>query len=201
MRKLHLVTGAALAVATSLAVLPAQASTLVDTGAPGSSPVGGLSLDSNDWVAGEVSITSATTLGSIQGYISGDTAGETFTVSLYGAGNGNVPGALLDSATATFNADGWNGLSQSGWKVGPGNYWVAFEVGQNDTLASNFELSTMNVGAPNPLAHTAYFDGSGYHAWSSSIGLQVSAVPEPASVWLLVAGLGLLSVSLRRRRG
>jgi hypothetical protein len=201
MRNILRMTGAALALATTLAALPAHATTLVDTGAPGSSPVGGLVLDSNDWVAGEISISSATTLGSVQGFISGDTAGETFTVSLYGAGSGNVPGALLDSATATFNGDGWNGLNQANWKVGPGNYWVAFEVGQNDTLASNWETSTMNVGAPHPLDHTAYFDGSGYHPWSSSIGLQVSAVPEPASAWLLVAGLGLLTVSLRRQRG
>jgi hypothetical protein len=193
--------GAALALAAAVAALPAHASTLADTGAPGASPVGGLALDGNDWVAGEISVNSATTLGSIQGYISGDTPGETFTVSLYGQGGNGVPGALLDSATATFNADGWNGLGQSGWKVGPGNYWVAFEVGQNDTLASAFELSTMNVGAPSPLANVAYFDGSGYHPWSAGIGLRVSAVPEPAPAWLLVAGMGLLIVSLRRRRG
>jgi hypothetical protein len=201
MHKLLLMAGAALALAGTVAIPSAHASTLVDTGAPAASPVGGLALDSNDWVAGEIAVTSATTLGAVQGYISGNTPGETFTVSLYGQGAGGVPGALLDSATATFGADGWNGLGLSGWKVGPGNYWVAFEVGQNDTLASNFELSTMNVGAPDPLAHVAYFDGSGYHPWSASIGLRVSAVPEPAPIGLLVAGLGLLGVGLRRRRG
>ena len=201
MRKLHPMAGAALALAAAVAALPAHASTLADTGAPGASPVGGLALDGNDWVAGEISVGSATTLGAIQGYISGDTRGETFTVALYGQGAAGVPGALLDSATATFGGDGWNGLSAAGWKVGPGSYWVAFEVGQNDTLASAFELSTMNVGAPSPLANVAYFDGSGYHPWSASFGLRVLAVPEPDPAWLYAAGLGLLAFSMRRRRG
>jgi hypothetical protein len=196
--RMHTMTAAA---ALALAAATAHAATVVDTGTPNTSPVGGLALDGNDWVAGEITLGSATTLGAVQGYISGDTAGETFTVALYGSRAGGVPGTLLDSATATYGADGWNGLSQAGWTVGPGNYWVAFEVGPNDTLASNDLFSVMNTGAPNPLAGTAYYDGSGFHAYSESIGLRVTSVPEPASAWLLAAGLGLLGAAARRRRG
>lgn len=198
--RMHTLASLALALAAGAAALPARADLIAYTGTPSSSPVGGYALDANDWVAAQITIAAPTTLDAIMGYISGDTAGETFTVSLYDAnGVSGLPGNVLNSATATYNAAGWNGLNHAGWSVGSGSYWLAFEVGATDTLASNFELSVMNAGAPSPLAHTAYNAGSGYQASPMSMGVQVSAVPLPAPLLLLPAGLGLSGLRIRRR--
>jgi hypothetical protein len=189
-----------------LAAVQANAALVVDTGAPTGAGFP-LSLDGNDWLAGQVSFGQALTINSIKGWLNDGTDGlgsETFTVALY-ADSGNSVGSLLNSTTGQFlttqGVDAWNGASNLNWSVGPGKYWVAFEVQTGDSFGG-----TAAIGAPAPLANYAFNDGSylGYHAMNGyPIGIQVdatiAAVPEPATTAMLLAGLGLVAVVRRRK--
>lgn len=196
---LTLVTAATLAVHA-----PASAFT-VDTGTPNGQEIGALALDANDFYAGQVSFTTTALIQSAFAHLLGGAAGETFTVSLYDNSVANLPGASRYTVTATYGADGWNGAGGlSGWLVGPGSYWIAFEVGADDTLgSSSITGALLDVGAPNPLARTAFDAGSGYVATSRPLtfGVQLDArvVPEPSTMALVFLGLGLVVAAIRRR--
>src|ERR1700746_2042312 len=100
-----------------LAAAHANAALVVDTGVPNEAgfPLG---LDGNDWLAGQVTFSQALTVNSIsawlndQGNIDSGLFGDSFTVALYN-NSGNVPGALVNSATGHFTTtsgnSGWNG--------------------------------------------------------------------------------------------
>ena len=193
----------ALATAATLA-LPARAATIVDTGTPSGSAVGGLAFDGVDWVAGQLSFSQAATIDAIQGHILGGAQGETFDISLYSNDGGTGPGSLLYTTTATFGSDGWNGVSGlSGWMVSAGSYWVEFEIQGDDSLgSSSITGAVFDVGAPNALATTAFTDTAGFNYTETplSFGLRVSTVPWPAPASLMLAGLLLLSaLGLTRR--
>ena len=190
--------------ASVLLALPAHAATIVDTGTPDGQAVGALAFDGVDWVAGQVSFAQAASIGAIRGHILGGSAGETFDVLLFSSDGGTGPGSLLYTGTATFGADGWNGLSGlHGWTVAAGSYWIEFEIQGADTLGAGSATGALfDLNAPNPLATTVYTDtgGFGYQAAPLSFGLQVSTVPWPAPASLMLAGLALLaSLGLARR--
>ena len=183
---------------------PARAVTAVDTGAPAGNAVGALAFDAFDWVAGQVTFTQAARIAAIQGHLLGGAAGETFDVSLFSADGGAGPGTLLYTTTATFGADGWNGVSGlQGWSVAAGNYWVEFEIQGDDTLGSGSVTGALfDTGAPHPLAMTASTSDAGFSYADSplSFGMRVSTVPWPSSAALMLAGLALLSTLVRARR-
>ena len=181
---------------------PAGAALVVDTGAPGGMPVGALTLDATDFHAGQVAFGQDVSLRSILAHVLGGSAGETFSLALYDDSATHLPGNALYRATASFGADGWNGVSGlAGWTAAAGTYWIGIELGAADTLSG----ALLDVGAPHPLARTAFDDGSGWRASAGplSFGLQVDAqgVPEPNSLLLLLAALGGMSLlTLRGRR-
>lgn len=96
----------------------------------------------------------------------------TFTLALYGDDSvKHLPESLLDSVSATFTHAGWNEAANLDWSVGLGTYWIAIE-GQ-DPFNGGF-AGVMPVGAPTPLTHTAFNDGSGYRpADGLGFGLQL----------------------------
>ena len=194
-----------LTTAALLAAAPfAQAATVVDTGAPNGSAVGAVAFDSIDWTAAQVSFAQAADIGAIQGHILGGATGETFDISLFANDAAQGPGSLLYTTTATFGSDGWNGASGlAGWTVAAGSYWVEFEIQGDDSLGSSSATGALfDVGAPHPLATTAWTDTAGFSYQQSplSFGLQVSTVPWPASASLMLAGLVLLSALGATRR-
>jgi len=177
----------------------AHAASLLNTGTPDDSGMP-ISLDATDYAASKFHIDGNYTISDIAGYLIGGNSGDTFTVALYQDNNGHV-GAQLQSAQATFSSDGWNGVSALNWHAGTGDYWVAFEVGGDDSL-SNFNL-LLPLTAPNHAAATAFNDGSGYHNFAGfDYGVQVNgvaAVPVPAAAWLFASGIGGV-IGLRKRR-
>jgi hypothetical protein len=190
-----------------LGAVQANAALVVNTGTPADSGFP-LSLDGNDWLAGQVSFSQALTINSIKGWLNDGVdgpGGETFTVSLYSDASNSVA-SLLDSATGQFvTAQGvsdWNGASNLNWSVGPGKYWVALEVQGDDSFDG-----AAPIGAPSPLARYAFNDGgfSGYQALTGdAFGIQVdatvAAVPEPATGSMLLLGMGLMGFMARRRQ-
>ena len=201
-----------LSAAALLAAAPlAHAAMVVDTGTPNGSAVGALAFDSIDWTAAQVSFATDSKVNAIQGHILGGAAGETFDISLFANDAVQGLGTLLYTATATYGAAGWNGVSGlSGWTVGAGSYWIEFEIQGADTLGSSSVTGALlDLGAPNPLALTASSSDGGFsHGTDAlSLGLRVdatavSAVPESAAAWQLMAGTLLLSTlsAVRRRR-
>ena len=201
-----------LCAAALLAAAPfAQAATVVDTGAPGGSAVGALAFDGIDWTAAQVTFAKASNVDAIQGHVLGGAAGETFDISLFADDAATGPGTLLYTATATYGAAGWNGVSGlGGWTVAAGSYWVEFEIQGGDTLGSSSVTGALlDLGAPNPLALTASTSDGGfsYETGALTLGLRVDAtavstVPEPAAALQALSGLLLLSTLglVRRRR-
>lgn len=185
---------------------PAQAARVVDTGSPNGDIIGAYAFDSVDSFAGQITLAGASQIASIATHVLGGTAGESFTVLLYDDSAAHLPGNALYSATATFGADGWNGVAGlAGWNVSAGTYWVGLDVGAADTLGGGSATGALlDRGAPSPLVRTAFNAGSGYQATTSalSIGLRVdtvTAVPEPSAMWMLLLGGLIVTGSLARR--
>jgi hypothetical protein len=185
----------------------AQADVIVDTGVP-TVTSGAPDLTIGQWLAAEINLSQEWVIDSINGYLTafdGNQLGNTFTVSVYSNSANNLPDGsnVLYSGTASYQADGWNGVSGINLDLTAGNYWVAFEPGNLD---SNPFQGSMPVAVSAALATTAWYDpslngfyraatGSGY-----DIGVQVtSAVPLPSSLLMFVSGL-LAVAQLRQRK-
>jgi hypothetical protein len=190
--------GAALALAIAFASAPASAAIIVDTGKPvGSSWV----LNATESLAAKFTVTSATTLTDLTGFMYAYSAPGTFTVALR-ADDGKTPGEVLFSDTAVaklpFAFYGVHGVS---WLVGPGSYWLAFEVRPGDTMDGY-----MPFGSPSPLADGAYTEDGVYYEWDTlNLGVRingdaVAVVPEPASWALMLTGFLGAGAALRAAR-
>jgi len=194
------------ATALLLLCLPARAIPVVDTGTPNSAVLGAYAFDSVDYVAGEVSFLQSLRINAVSFHVLGATAGETFTIALYTDSASHLPGNILYSGIATLGMDGWNGLSGlSGWSLAAGRYWLAAEIGPNDTAGNGSLTGTLlDRRVPHPLALTAFNSGAGYQTAALDFGLRVDAtvtpVPEPESWALMLIGLGAIPQMMRRRR-
>ena len=189
------------ALAVSSLSLPGtvQASTVVDTGRPAGT--NGYSLNDGQSLAGYFSLSNATTINGVQGYISNFSPTASVTATLYS--DAAVPLAANVVFTTTFlvptggfqNYD-WFGATGLNWAVGAGNYWLSF--------ATNTGM-TMLDGAPSPLIRYAFSDGPTYRqANGLGLGIRVfdnaGAVPETATWGMMIAGFGMIGAAMRTRR-
>lgn len=183
------------------ALANAQADTLLDTGTPDNTGFP-ITLDTADYAATKFQLGASYTIQDIAGYLTTGNSGDTFTIALYSDNNGHV-GSELQSAQATFVADGWNGASALNWSVSAGNYWVAFEVGSNDNLTNDSFNLLLPLSSPNHALATAFKNGATYQAATGfDYGVRVTgtpAVPVPAAAWLMGSALLGLGGVVRRR--
>lgn len=186
--------------------------TLVDTGQPQIDPYlgyGGLTLFSDQSLAGKISLSSPVTLTGVQ-TVFGDVAdGGTYTIALY-ADKGTLPdtGAELFSTAASLPANysvdpAWGGVSGLNWQLAAGDYWVSFEVRAGQTL---YNFLVGNPAPPNPLSQYAfnYVANGGWlpsldQPWALRVEGEPAPVPLPGAIWLLGSGL-LGLIGLRRFR-
>ncbi|MEK8050052.1 PEP-CTERM sorting domain-containing protein [Ideonella sp. DXS22W] len=64
---------------------------------------------------------------------------------------------------------------------------------------ATYSRGVFTLSAGSHLLTGAVLAGTGYGATTAALKLEVSAVPEPATVFSLLAGLGLVGAALRRR--
>jgi len=199
----HLLLASAAAATIALASAPAQASTLVDTGAPANS--GGYAVTTTQNLAALVTFTNNVTLSSIQSYFVRAT-GVKYTISLFGTQPGetlptNVRPPIFSSSFIGAAGNGLQGLAGLNWHVNSGNYWVAFS--SDDTTS----VTGLINGVPHPLSGYAY-NGGNNSSWNSfplNTGLNIQGtafggVPEPMSWALMILGFGVIGSAMRRRK-
>lgn len=189
----------------------AAADVLVDTG-PGQTPSGLILagdpdiLDwSQSWWAGQFELTNAATLSGFDAWMRVGSGGA-LTVKVYDAAVG-LPGAASELYSTTFNVEqggpSWYGTSGLAWSVGPGAYWLSIEPEATSSFRGSLQMHPSQ-----PLPHYAMkirnsweLDPWGREA-ADTFGIRVhgSAVPEPTTWLLLIAGFFGIGTALRRRR-
>jgi len=184
----------------------ANASLVIDTGTPpaGVTP---MVLDGNDYYAAEFNLSTTSLINSVSAYMLAglDSPGATYTIAIYADPITSHNVTADYTVQGTYQADGWNTTSTSGLNFveGPGNYWVALEVGASDSaMGLNLPLGQAGAGTAPALAF-AFNSGSGYTTVGAMpFGIQVDAspVPLPAAIWLLGSGIAGIGAFARRRR-
>ena len=178
-----------------------QAALVLDSGTPDQTKFP-LVLDGANYVAAALALQANTTVTDIAGFITagtfGSSAGDTFTIALYDDAS-IAHGAPLMMQQASYQADGWNGLSNLHWDITiAGKYWLAFEVSGNDT--GSLQLPVVAKNGTHPALGYAFNAGSGYvPIVGEDFGVQVSAVPLPGSLWLFTMPILGLTATVRRK--
>lgn len=182
----------------------ANAETLVDTGVP--TPVNGaLALDSTQWVSAGISLAGPNNITDINGYFWIRNAGG-LTLALYSENEDTgLPGSQLFSQEFSIAGDlgtrGWFGISGVNWSVSSGNYWISYEVREGQTFDGAVEFAS-----PSPVKMAVkndYYTNWVLHGGGPGLiveGTPVTAVPEPHTFAMLLAGLGFLGVAVRLRK-
>jgi len=117
--------------------------------------------------------------------VDGGFAGDSFTLTNFGA----LFGATSAVAPTTVDT--------------AAEFGYDFDAALADARFSNgsFTLGAGSYRIGGALAQSVSFDGAPLNSTVGALRLVVSAVPEPGSVALLFAGLGLMASVARRRRG
>lgn len=156
-------------------------------GLPATSPDGG------NFVAGD----GAFQVGAIQQMINGLIPGDTYEVGFWWAGaqQSNRTGATTEQWQVSLGSQ-----TQSTPVVQNASHgftgWV-YQVFDYTATSASETLSFLAVGTPSGVPPFALLDGV---SLTDVPNTQVFITPEPATVGLVVTGLGILSWTLRRRR-
>jgi len=186
------------------ALLPGMASAafILDTGVPGGSgpPV---QLLINDFAA-EFSYSSGETITSLAAYVTQGSAqpGASFEFQIY-AGTLTRNSTASYSATATYETNGWTSTSPLSLTLpSSGDYWLVVAPISGSTGLDLPVQSSATTGTV-PALGFEYKSGSNWTASGAPyIGVEINAaspVPVPATLPLLLSGLGALAALGRRR--
>jgi hypothetical protein len=210
----HTLRTLVLAAFLSLGGAAAQAANidLINTQVPTGLSIGANTIDASNWMAERFNVTGPVVIDRISVFLTSMDAyldqGKSFTLALYNSA-GSTPAlnfnwldqGQVQQTSATYLADGWNGVSGLNWSLGAGSYWLAVEVGDGSNSAASLMAPTGAL--PSAEAVATYVGGQHYQAASAAdtFGLHISAaaVPEPEQWALLLAGLGTCAI-LRARR-
>src|SRR5687768_6784667 len=164
----RLLAGSAVALAVALASAPANAAIIVDTGEP---LVGDYiyELNATQSLAARFTVTTTTRLTDLTGYMFAYSTPGTFTVAV--RADGTNPGAELFSGTATANLSfAFYGVHGVSWLVGPGSYWLAFEVRPGDTMDGY-----MPEKQTSPIGPESYYGNGAWERYDElDIGARIS---------------------------
>ena len=179
---------------------------ILDTGTPtGSSE---LVLSTAESFAAEFYISAGETVTNLAAWLEPSTGnGNSFEFEIFsnsptflGSRSPTEVYSVSATVTATSGTPGWNSAAASWAPQTSGDYWLAIlETNTGTTLDVQSEASTSTGTAPALAFASTNTPGTRYAAFTTGIGLQVTAVPLPAAAWLLASGLGGLGL-LRRRR-
>lgn len=208
----------ALSAALSMAT-PVHAADIIDTGQPTGGLIGSPAVDATNWIAERFTLAGGAQVAATSVYLlslDATDVGNAFTLAIYPNNASNLPALdfnqsnqnrLFSTPVVYTGSGGWSGATGLNWTLAPGSYWFAIEVDggySSPLLPVSFGLQVPG-GAPRMAEALAYYQGTaaGYTASglgpADTFGLQVSAVPEPASALLLLGGLGVAGVAARRR--
>jgi len=174
------------------------ANTIVDTG----TPILNFPwvFDSGQYFAGEFTIVDSFVIQTIEGYFDNFHGGlGTVDIAVH-LDNGNVPGAVVFTASTPLAAEaplGWYGVYGLGEDLSPGTYWVSFKpsAGINGAIKG---------GAPTPMVD--YARGSGDYNWVHTDGVNIAvhingdlvSVPDSTSTLSLFIGVAVLGFVAHR---
>lgn len=201
-----------LMVAFSLAAVQpntASASTLIlDTGTPQGTmyPI----LSQAQWFAAEFAATAGQTITQLSTYLQAGTGGQgtAFTFAIYSdagfIGSRNLATQFQYSVGAMFESNGWNGAAANWTVPTTGNYWVAVEMGSCSRNCPQLDLVTETSDATGTAPALGFAFAGTTHKFqlapSDPFGIRVTAVPEPSTWAMMLAGfLGLGLLAYRRR--
>jgi hypothetical protein len=205
--KIKLMLGTAVAIAALQPQIGSAQSFVLDTGAPSSGT--DAVLNSSNWYAAEFTLGAGQTITNLSAYLTQGSGepGNTYTWDLYSASGtflGRNREGNTDTTTGTFSTNGWNSTTVN-WNPGAGTYWIALQVSSSSqTPGLDLPTETLTTTGTAPALAFAYSNGTstGYALETNNpIGVEVTAVPLPAAVWLLGSGLASLGFAGRRRRG
>jgi hypothetical protein len=207
---------------------------LVDTGAMVQGGYGGTPIFASNpptdpfqsrlSVAGQFTLQQPSKIADVEGWMANDRDGF-ITAAIYQDRDG-LPGQRIHAASFEVRrlswelggvAAGWFGPDGLEWTVGPGTYWLAFEVLPSDSMFGvipNMGGVTMQGTAPMPLGRYALQEDNGWNIGPDPLqfanygyGMRLageiltSPVPLPAAMLHLGSALGLFAIaSFRRRR-
>lgn len=180
----------AAAIALAVCACSASAALLVDTGTPPGGPTGA-SLYNEQSLGASFAVPVATTITLVEGFMR-STYGGALTVKLYaGAPGGSPLYTFAREVPATFDPR-WESFGALAWAVQAGTYTLAFEP----TTFSGY----MTSPAPRPLDDE--WNQTFNRPWTKiggvdglGIRVHVTAVPEPATWWLMASALGLAAAT------
>lgn len=122
-------------------------------------------------------------------------AGDALSFSASGLWNGGGCGDFDANGTTCFGTEGTTGINF---------YSLIGKIGGSDTLDNTwFKIGTSfsGVASTSGTLYLAYLDNDSFNnSGSVNVLVSVNAVPEPESLGMLLAGLGLVTLIQRRRK-
>ncbi len=179
----------------------ASAGFVLDTGAPSGTGAPVLLYPAQS-LAGEFAVTAGETITSLSAYLTAGTAvdGDTFTFEIISGSITSRNLSIAYSTTATFEGNGWTTAGANWTPTAGGDYWLALV---QPTTGYQFDapLETSAVTGTVPALGFAFKTSGSYSTNNApAIGLEVTAVPLPASMWPMLGGLIALGGVAGRRR-